>query len=382
MKQKHISIFLLIVLALSILVGCASEQPEAATNVTTTSVADSTAVETPTANSDSSETESNDSSPEDQGPPAGGDMGAFNVDKSGDTELAALIAETESKFQPYTYTDTETDLTLPYNLYLPDDYDPAKSYPMVVFIADMSVVGQDVTAPLEQGYGGIIWASSEEQAKHESIVLVPEYPVTILDDHGSYTMTDYVELTVRLIESVSADYSVDTDRIYATGQSMGCMTFLYLASEHPDLFAAEIFVSGQWDVTQLDGIASQKSFYIVAEGDPGGSGGQEQLYDYLTAKGVEINLANDWDAQWSESEFDAAVSDILSQSSSTLYFANFKVGSTLPEDVAEGTSEHMYSFDYAYKIEGVRDWLFKQTKATPETGEATTTADATPAIVA
>jgi len=28
-----------------------------------------------------------------------------------------------------------------------------------------------------------------------------------------------------------------------------------------------------------------------------------------------------------------------------------------------GTSEHMYSFDYVYKIESVRDWLFAQVKS-------------------
>jgi predicted peptidase len=291
-----------------------------------------------------------------------GNIGAFNVDKSGDKELATLIATTERKFKQYTYTDSQTNLTLPYNLYLPDDYDSSKSYPMVVFIADMSVVGKNVTAPLEQGYGGIIWASSEEQSKHKSIVLVPEYPETIIDDHGSYTVTDYVELTVRLIKYISSKYSVNTNRIYATGQSMGCMTFLYLASKYPDLFAAELFVSGQWDVKQLDGIAKQKCFYIVAEGDSKASAGQKELYEYLTGKGVKINLANNWDAKWSESEFNTAVKNIVTQSSSTINFANFKVGSTLPESIAEGTNEHMYSFDYAYKITAIRDWLFQQSK--------------------
>lgn len=35
-------------------------------------------------------------------------------------------------------------------------------------------------------------------------------------------------------------------------------------------------------------------------------------------------------------------------------------GTVLPED-GKG-SEHMYSFDYAYKVRAVRDWLFKQKK--------------------
>ena len=46
---------------------------------------------------------------------------------------------------------------------------------------------------------------------------------------------------------MSEEYAVDTDRIYGTGQSMGCMTTLILASEFPDLYAACMFVDGQWD---------------------------------------------------------------------------------------------------------------------------------------
>lgn len=290
-------------------------------------------------------------------------MGDFAMtDKSQDEVLQALIAETADKFQQYEYSDGQTGLSLPYNLFLPEDYDDANSYPIVVFIADMSVAGQEVTAPLTQGYGGIIWASAEEQAKHESIVLVPAFPETILDDHGGYTTTDYVEMTVRLIEDVSSKYAVDNERIYVTGQSMGCMTFLLLSSEYPDMFAAEIFVSGQWDVEVLGGIASQNCFYITAQGDPGGSTGQKQLYDYLTGQGTQINGIDIWDAGWSQEEFSDAVETLLGSGESSLNFASFATGTTLPEGASEGASEHMTSFDFAYKIDAVRDWLFEQSR--------------------
>ena len=40
----------------------------------------------------------------------------------------------------------------------------------------------------------------------------------------------------------------------------------------------------------------------------------------------------------------------------------FETGSVLPDGVKGGGIDHMYSFDYAYKISAVRDWLFKQSK--------------------
>lgn len=293
------------------------------------------------------------------GAPAGGMMGGGGVDKSSDTVLQALITDIEGQFKQFEYTDAETGKILPYNLYIPADYDTTKSYPLVLFIADSSVVGQDVTAPLTQGYGGLIWVSEAEQAKHESFVLVPEYPDVVIDDHGSFTMTDYLELTVRFLNSVTGSYNIDQNRIYATGQSMGCMTLMYLSAEHPDLFAAELFVSGQWDITTLGNLATQKFFYIAAAGDDKASVGQTDVENMLKNAGVQFSIAT-WDATWSSDEFATAVKSILTEGNS-INIATFKLGTVLPEGAAVGTSEHMYSFDHAYNIEAVRDWLFAQT---------------------
>ena len=311
--------------------------------------------------------------------------------------LASLVAEVQGEFQQFTYTDPDTGLSLPYNLFIPADYDESTSYPLVSYIADSSLVGQDVTAPLSQ-YGALIWASEEEQAKHESIVLVPEYPEVIIDDHGSFTTTDYVEMTARLIASVESQYSVDTDRVYGTGQSMGCMTTMLLAAEHPDLFTAELFVSGQWDPTQLAGLADEKFFYIAAGGDDNSTGGQADVQDLLDAAGVSYNAATDWDATWSADELDQAATDLLAKGTD-INFATFETGTVLEVDGASSStssssddsgtgtppsgmsgppsgasggsggsasgggssSEHMASFQPAYEITALRDWLFAQT---------------------
>ena len=65
-----------------------------------------------------------------------------------------------------------------YNLYTPKNLEPGRKYPLVMFIADASTAGKGVKAPLMQGYGGIIWATDEAQAKHPAFVLVPSYTET------------------------------------------------------------------------------------------------------------------------------------------------------------------------------------------------------------
>ncbi len=289
-------------------------------------------------------------------------MGGGGIDKSGDTVLQAMISAVKGKFKQVTYTDSQTGKTVPYNLYIPANYDASKSYPLVLFIADSSVVGKDTTAPLTQGYGGIIWATETEQAKHASFVLVPEYPDVAIDDHSGYVTTDYVELTTRLLKSVTGSYNIDQNRLYATGQSMGCMISLYLNATHPDLFAASLYVDGQWDVSILKPLEAHKFFYFAAGGDQKAATGMNEVKamfdsDKVTYSQTTVNAKSAADV------IEAAVQKSIAAGQHA-NFVSWEAGSVLPAGVtSQGANEHMYSFDHAYKVTAVRDWLFAQVKA-------------------
>ncbi|MFF0988806.1 carboxylesterase family protein [Kocuria nitroreducens] len=278
-------------------------------------------------------------------------------------DLETLVAEVTEKFDQATYTDSGTGRSLPYNIYLPEDYDASTSYPLVLYIADSSLVGQDVTAPLSE-YGALIWASDSEQAKQESIVIVPEYPEVIIDDHGSYTTTDYVEMTARLVADVGENYSVDTDRVYGTGQSMGCMTVMYLAAQHPELFAAELLVSGQWDAGDLANLTGEKFLYFAAAGDENASGGQTDVQGLLDEAGVGYGTTT-LDATAPAGDQEAAITELVADGN-TANFATFTTGSVLEAAGSDassgmgGSSEHMASFQPAYEIAAARDWLLAQ----------------------
>lgn len=144
-------------------------------------------------------------------------IGIMNV--SNNNVYKEYASESINKFIQLEYVDEETGLTLFYNLYVSDNYDEEEEYPLILYIGDSSTVGDDVTKPLGQE-GALVWASEAEQEKHSSFVLVPQYPEVILDDHGGFTKTEYVDMTARLVNYVSDIYSIDTDRIYGTGQSM------------------------------------------------------------------------------------------------------------------------------------------------------------------
>ncbi|MBR5338091.1 MAG: hypothetical protein IK152_08925 [Lachnospiraceae bacterium] len=290
----------------------------------------------------------------------GGNRGGGSVDKSGDTQLQDMIANVAPKFILNTFEDTETKASLKYWLFTPENYDSSKRYPLLQFIPDSSVVGKDDSSFLTQGWGGLIWAAKEEQDKHPCIVVVPVFTETVVDD--SFNHSAQIDTAMNLLKHLTKEYSIDESRIYTTGQSMGGMTSFYLNIAYPDFFAASMFVGSQWDNSKLNVLEKKKFFYIVSAGDPKASAGQSELLEVFKKDKAAYSHAQ-WSAKDEASAQDKAVKELLSQGNSA-NFVTFTAGTTLADgqSAMPGAGEHMTSFDYAYKITAVRDWLFEQTE--------------------
>ena len=290
---------------------------------------------------------------EQRGPRQGGGM---EINKDSDSTYVALKNETLAKFKQFTFEDAETGKTMEYNLMVPAGYDGTKSYPLVLFMADASTVGKDVTAPLTQGYGALEFASDRDQQKHPSFVLVPQYTEWAVQD--DWSTTDEVEMTIRLLQSVCKEYNVDTNRLYTTGQSMGGMMSFFFNITHPDLFTASLFVSSQWDTTKMKDFGKKHFFYIVAGGDQKASGGMSDLAEVLKEQNAKVDSAS-WSAKLPQAEQERLAEELIDKGGN-INFIKWEAGSVLPE--TGRAMEHMASFDYGYKIAAVRDWLFEQQK--------------------
>ncbi len=249
-------------------------------------------------------------------------------------------------FQQLVFHDDEYDRDLMYNLYVPENYDPAKSYPLVLFIHDAGVVSNNHIETLTQGLGALVWASDEEQAKHESFVLAPQYNAIMADDN-SETSVD-MDVTVNLIESLMDEYSIDADRLYNTGQSMGGMTSIAMDIKYPGFFAASLLVACQWDPALVAPMADMPLWIVVSEGDIKANPGQDAITEVLVSMGATLAKST-WNAEGDAGTLEQNVEDMLSENAQINY------------TVFEGGS-HRYTWQYAYSIEGIRDWLFEQSK--------------------
>jgi predicted peptidase len=261
-------------------------------------------------------------------------------------------------FQQLVFTDPKTGEILRYNLFVPRSYDKTKSYPMVLFIHDASEIGTDTRRTLVQGAGGVIWATRSEQAKHESFVLAPQYHTEgVVNDRSE--ASEYLDITVNLVNAVASQYNIDRNRIYTTGQSMGCMLSIAINIKYPDLFAASMLVAGQWDPTLMSVLAHKKMWILVAEGDTKAFPGMNAATAAMEAEGAKVSRAR-WNARAGAAEMAANVKRMIDDGSNIKYVV-FEKGTVWPEGQSGGM-EHMQTWRIAYYIEGVRDWLFMQRK--------------------
>ena len=280
----------------------------------------------------------------------------MEINKDSDSVFVALKKETLGKFKQLAFNDAQTGKTMEYNLLVPEGADTGQKFPLVLFMADASTVGKEVTAPLTQGYGALEFASDRDQKEHPAFVLVPQYTDWAVQD--DWSTTDEVEMTIRQLDAVCKEYNVDTSRLYTTGQSMGGMMSFYFNITHPDLFAASLFVSSQWDTSKMQDFGKKKFFYIVAGGDQKACGGMQDLTKVLKENDARLE-SDSWSAKLSGQEQERLAEQLIARGSK-INFIKWETGSVLPES-GKGM-EHMASFDYGYKIAAIRDWLFRQKK--------------------
>lgn len=255
-------------------------------------------------------------------------------------------------FQQYTYTDPASGYKMPYNIYLPKGYDGSKSYPLVVFIADASANNDDVTTPLYQGNGAVVWASDKWQAEHPCIVLAPQYTKNLVTSIGMMTTdknvwTPGLQLTTNLIKHIINSYAVDKSRIYGTGQSQGGMANIAISDRHPGLFAAQFLVACQWNTEEMKILKDKNMWILVCEGDNKAYPAMCDATAKWEALGSPVARSSMWDSKAGINYLNDEARKMAAQGKH-INFSVFQGGN------------HMYTWSVAYNIDAIRQWIFQQ----------------------
>jgi predicted peptidase len=138
---------------------------------------------------------------------------------------------TSGKFVRRTFTDG--DLTYQYQVFFPQDYDPAIPWPVIVALHGSSEKGEDGEKQVHVGLANVV---RERAHDFPAVVVFPQVP-------QSGTVQTHAPSLARLIDSVVRDVHGDTARVYLTGLSFGGVLTYLIARERPEHFAALVQVS-------------------------------------------------------------------------------------------------------------------------------------------
>ena len=170
--------------------------------------------------------------------------------------LRVAKAEERSVFQTDQIYESETEGTIHYNLFVPEDYDSNKPYALHIALP---------------GWEGLYFQGVGEDLRWEYLPFEsPNYVSDMivvsaqLNDWGQTSARQAVALT----EHMMSEYNIDPDRVYITGYSGGGETLSRVMELKPELYTAALFVSSQWDGDPAPLIKSRIPLYLFTAEHP------------------------------------------------------------------------------------------------------------------
>ena len=169
---------------------------------------------------------------------------------------------------------TSNNDTLRYRELLPENYNPQQKYPLVLFLHGAGERGSDNQTQLT--HGSMMFTNPVNREKYPAIVLFPQCPEDCfwsfekrpegkLDADAfpaDSKISSILQMVKDLLDRYIASGSVDTDRIYVMGLSMGGMATFDMACRFPDVFAAAIPICGGVNPERLKATAGKVNFRI------------------------------------------------------------------------------------------------------------------------
>jgi len=129
---------------------------------------------------------------------------------------------------------------MPYRVYIPENYDPAKHYPLVLYLHGLGECGDDNRAQTSKNSVMQTLLEPENRAAYPCVVLAPQCP------EGEW-WSGLLPALMGLLEHAKSAYAIDANRVYITGLSMGGFGAWAMLTEYPAYFAAAVPVCGGGD---------------------------------------------------------------------------------------------------------------------------------------
>jgi predicted peptidase len=163
-----------------------------------------------------------------------------------------------------------------YFVRLPEDYNPQNDYPLILFLHG-------------RGGGSLNFHDFDSYGMGDYANLNSDFPFIVVAPQTSGDW--YTSLLDQTLEEITHAYSIDTNRIYITGFSMGGHGTYLMAFEYPERFAAIAPVAGYGNTAEAYKLTDLPVWIFHDIGDPVVEFSYAQaMYDSLLAYGVDVQL--------------------------------------------------------------------------------------------
>ena len=271
------------------------------------------------------------------------------------------------------------DVSLKYSLFVPADYDASKKYMAVLHIEDAGGLGDDPMISLTEAQAAANYASDRVQSLAKAqgyaglIVVIPQIPQAGQSVADNLTGNEYMQATWKLMDFITSTYSIDTDRIFASGQSMGGMQALDMAAQRDNYFAGIWAIGSQWGNNYNKTYTYPTDGTIVTNAD-----WQNWYYAISDDNILATNMTGDARATgyWNETQ-----TMFSTYASATIPYASWDPATTsvdgentlleallaTPNSLgifwdALDNGDHKSTWIYAHAISDSYDWLLSQTR--------------------
>jgi predicted peptidase len=131
-----------------------------------------------------------------------------------------------------------------YRVYIPENFDPKKKYPVVLFLHGSYQWGEDNEGQLGFGLPAMMRPGGRVGMKLEPKLLssfIGVFPQSRVQTPWVGEMAEYA---VKALDQTVAEFKADSRRLYVTGFSLGGYGSWYVAAKYPGKFAALVPIGG------------------------------------------------------------------------------------------------------------------------------------------
>jgi predicted peptidase len=160
---------------------------------------------------------------------------------------------------------------MPYRLFVPANYEKNSKYPLVLWLHGAAGRGNDNVQQISGGseLGSHIWTKPENQAKFPAFVLAPQCP------NGQFwgrprdnSPPPQLGIALKILDAIEKEFSIDLDRVYVAGQSMGGEGTWAAIRYAPGRFAAAVPLCGYLDLEEAPSVVDVPVWIFQGEADP------------------------------------------------------------------------------------------------------------------